>query len=162
MKASVVTALVGAALMASPAAALDYSFLFNTSTDYFQGIITGISNSGNAAGALLTVSHAPDSSYLGSNYLTTGQYTISGGVPVGGYAVSYNPGNNSILTIGAGSQTSSYGPAGGGTVSATSPTTFGAAPEPATWGMMILGFGVAGAALRQKRKQGTRTAALTA
>lgn len=31
------------------------------------------------------------------------------------------------------------------------PTVAGAVPEPATWGMMILGFGVAGAALRRRR-----------
>lgn len=30
-------------------------------------------------------------------------------------------------------------------------TIAGAAPEPATWGMMILGFGLAGAALRRRR-----------
>lgn len=31
------------------------------------------------------------------------------------------------------------------------PTVAGAVPEPATWGMMILGFGLAGAALRRRR-----------
>jgi len=30
--------------------------------------------------------------------------------------------------------------------------TFAAAPEPATWAMMICGFGMAGAALRARRK----------
>ncbi|WP_260600179.1 PEPxxWA-CTERM sorting domain-containing protein [Sphingomonas endolithica] len=34
--------------------------------------------------------------------------------------------------------------------------TIAAVPEPATWGMMIVGFGLAGTALRRKRKVSTR------
>lgn len=37
---------------------------------------------------------------------------------------------------------------GGGT-----PTQHGAVPEPATWAMMLMGFGVAGAALRRSRRK---------
>lgn len=36
--------------------------------------------------------------------------------------------------------------------------TYGAVPEPATWGLMILGIGFAGAAMRQRRKVTVRYA----
>jgi hypothetical protein len=39
------------------------------------------------------------------------------------------------------------------TLSYTIPTLTGAAPEPATWGMMIGGFGMAGGALRSRRRK---------
>lgn len=38
----------------------------------------------------------------------------------------------------------------------TTPPVAGAAPEPATWGMMILGFGVVGFAMRRRQKVATR------
>jgi hypothetical protein len=43
------------------------------------------------------------------------------------------------------------------TLSYTTPTLTGAAPEPATWGMMIGGFGMAGGALRSRRRKTTLT-----
>lgn len=42
-------------------------------------------------------------------------------------------------------------PVSGGTPSRLTISTAAAVPEPATWAMMILGFGVAGAALRSRR-----------
>lgn len=38
-----------------------------------------------------------------------------------------------------------------GSFSATAVTTASAAPEPGTWAMMIVGFGIAGAAMRRRR-----------
>lgn len=45
-------------------------------------------------------------------------------------------------------------PTAGGSSSRLTITTAAAVPEPATWAMMILGFGVAGAALRSRRRTG--------
>ena len=44
-----------------------------------------------------------------------------------------------------------------GTIPAGSPTS-GAVPEPATWAMMVLGFGALGGAMRRKRRQTVRYA----
>jgi hypothetical protein len=41
-----------------------------------------------------------------------------------------------------------------------SDTAIGALPEPATWAMMLLGFGVVGAALRHRRGKGNATATI--
>ncbi len=46
-----------------------------------------------------------------------------------------------------------YGNAGEGTLTVSGTT--GGVPEPATWGLMILGFGAAGAALRRRRSRET-------
>ncbi len=46
--------------------------------------------------------------------------------------------------------------AGAGQVTSASGVPFGLVPEPATWAMMILGFGLIGGALRSRKAQATR------
>lgn len=46
--------------------------------------------------------------------------------------------------------------AGAGNVTSASGVPFGLVPEPATWAMMILGFGLIGGALRSRKAQATR------
>ena len=46
--------------------------------------------------------------------------------------------------------------AGAGNVTSASGVPFGLVPEPATWAMMILGFGLIGGALRSRKAQAVR------
>lgn len=60
------------------------------------------------------------------------------------------------LSLGAGSYTFTIKGTRGLTGSFGGSVTFGAVPEPATWAMMILGLGVAGAAMRRRQRQSVR------
>ncbi len=66
-----------------------------------------------------------------------------------------NFGNYGLLTISLSNATFDTGDYESGKVKATfklsAPLAGGAVPEPATWGMMIMGFGMAGATLRRRR-----------
>jgi hypothetical protein len=52
----------------------------------------------------------------------------------------------------------SYSDTSGFTATFTAPSMASAAPEPATWAMLIVGFGMAGAAMRRRRITGLATA----
>ncbi|MEO8812985.1 MAG: PEPxxWA-CTERM sorting domain-containing protein [Caulobacteraceae bacterium] len=86
---------------------------------------------------------APDCSYCGTNYTVSGALNFAGIAPIaGGYTLEMQLQN----TI----------PSGGGSIAFNDGGTWilGAAgtPEPATWAMMLAGFGLAGAALRTSRR----------
>ena len=87
--------------------------------------------------------------FIGTNY----DYTLNGGAFTGGYVgQSWNWGRrinfdfggarvNQVILSSTGNSFELDNPAG----------SFGAVPEPATWAMMIMGFGAVGAMLRQRR-----------
>lgn len=69
-----------------------------------------------------------------------------------------NTGTLPVLGVGQGFYSTSAVILGGAGGSITDPTTGGGIPEPATWAMMIMGFGLTGAALRRRRYAGMAAA----
>lgn len=162
------------ALVAVPASAAQFNFSFTTTSLPFGGTpqngsgifttsdtamtiegrnafaITGIMgqiNGVNISGLTpFATSLIPTSYYFteGPTFLSgTGVNFSAGGVPnIKFYAPSANPGTYLIQ--------------GNGTiianVTATSSPAASAVPEPATWGMMLLGFGAMGYAMRRRSK----------
>lgn len=83
---------------------------------------------------------------------------LSGGSIVGALQFVPGAGNNDIFEayslqtalLGSGDYTLTF--VGRGEGSFEGVMSFGAIPEPATWGMMLLGFGVIGFAIRRRRR----------
>jgi hypothetical protein len=162
---SVVTGISGGGVPGSPATLsgiVDYSALINgasTTVTGFNVAINGTDYADFANGVTALFSTSDGSN--GTLAFTSGASTIfafnlsglysannAGALPSGGMTVStatsfnYGSGNNPI-TINAGSE---------GTLTFTS-AAVAAVPEPATWGMMLLGFGMMGASMRYRRRE---------
>ena len=156
---------------AAPAAAAQYNFTFATSTPLFGGAVNGsgvftTSNiatmvGGQTAFAITSITGmvngsaivAPTAASYG-NYFTTGPTFLDGSGlrfftaagndirffyqdTVSQYRVNtFSPGSSSYVTV------------------TTSPVA-AAVPEPATWAMMIGGFGAVGGAMRYRRRKTT-------
>lgn len=177
MKTYLAIAASIAALAATPASAAQYMFSFQTSTapgsQLFGGPATGsgifttsdtptqvlgqtafriLSITGTVNGSAIV---APTLAAGYGNYFTTGPTFLDGsGVNFRTVAqptiAFFNQSNNGLYRINTTNPfTSSYLDARSSLVAAV--------PEPATWGMMILGFGVLGGAIRRARA-GTRVA----
>ena len=122
--------------------------------------ITGISGTVNGnpspdaiTGLIANLSQPFIGSCCGFNYdnvlFALGPRTFdTGGVLFSTVSGNYNLWMNSDTDA----QLYTYGAPGGLDVHGTLSATL-AVPEPATWGLMILGFGAAGAALRTRRRQ---------
>jgi hypothetical protein len=96
------------------------------------------SNQGALASQVVTLTHLPNA--VSSSWT---QYTVSAVVPVSGTIKVQFAGN---------SGSSARGAPGLDNVSLTFTPGAGAVPEPATWAMMIAGFGMAGAMLRRRTR----------
>lgn len=158
------------ALAATPASAAQYMFTFQTSTaagsQLFGGPATGsgifttsdtpITVGGQTAYTILSITGTVNGSAIVAptlaggygNYFTTGPFFLDGsGVnfrnAAGTSIAFFNQSNNGLYRINTQNPfTSSYLVATSSAVSAV--------PEAATWGMMILGFGMMGSAMRRR------------
>ena len=156
----------------SPAAAADYIFSFS-GTNLFGGqpligsgtlttsgvtvqqngrdaqMITGITGTynGSAITSLASVTGSDNFYYL------TGKFVSGNGL---GFTTA--AGTNANLFDSAGQyRLNTTNPFQSGFVTATSTAVSGAVPEIATWGMMIAGFAMMGAAMRTRRRTATVT-----
>lgn len=100
-----------------------------------------------------------------SNYGGADNFLFTTGLPFSGLGVSFSLVNGTFVNLFAdGGVTGEYFATNlfgnAGRTNAVGSFTFSAAvsavPEPATWGMMILGFGAIGFAMRRRAKIGTR------
>jgi hypothetical protein len=120
--------------------------LYSVTSDYYTvgGRFTGIFVQGGTAadrsdsGSLFNMSRNPSESDADKNiywHLPAGVYTLTvyGGV----YAQTYHPGNVSVLVPQM--------------TLATNLNPIASVPEPASWALLITGFGLCGAALRRRR-----------
>ena len=163
---SVVGITIAALAAAMPATAAQFAFSFTPSqallgaTFSGSGIFTtsdvATMVGGQTAFAITSITGtvggsaivAPTAASYG-NYFTTGSYFLDGsGVnfsTASGRPISFfNQSNNNLYRINAQSPGASF------YVTATS-SAVAAVPEPASWAMMIGGFGLTGAALRRRR-----------
>ncbi|WP_240047647.1 PEPxxWA-CTERM sorting domain-containing protein [Sphingomonas panacisoli] len=178
MKTLIALAAASTALVAVPALAQSYNFSFTGSTPTSTPIsasgtftvtgstITGISGQYN--GATIDQLYAPGTVVDSVNdkidnvFSSTAPYLTGNGVGFGivGNNLLYN-----LYSTGANSYAlyiATY-PSTGSTAGSTNNTvsTFtvsratGAVPEPATWAMMLVGFGAVGGALRRRSKVAT-------
>ena len=154
------------ALAASPASAAQYSFDFSTDQQLFGGPVTGsgifttsdmaMTVGGETAYAITSISGmvngsqivAPTSASYG-NYFTTGPTFLDGsgvnfGTAAGTTVAFFNQSNNGLYRV------NTFSPGSSSFVTATS-SAVGAVPEPATWAMLLLGFGMVGFAMRRRR-----------
>lgn len=101
--------------------------------------------------------------FLGTYYTVgTGQASVSSCNPFGGGACAVSNTNPNLGRAIIGSargqnlEVLEFAQVVNGSQDLTFSATISAVPEPATWGMMIVGFGLTGTALRRKRKVSTR------
>ena len=169
-------ALAGTLVFCSPAAAADVFTLSNSNADGFftqsgsgYALTGGNNGSGTSGSTLLTASAGSSVRYSG-----TFQYSTSDdpGYDFAGYTVN---GTRTQLAAANGARGSfsfdvargdTYGfyvdtadnIGGAGTLSVT-PSAASAGPEPTSWAMMIVGFGLVGGTLRRSRLGGAPTLA---
>ena len=173
-----------AALASAPASAAAFDFTFDTTSTAFGGpnqtirgtfttldtvvdrfgfdglAITGISGTINGT-AISGLFDAPGN--------PTYYYLTSGPTFLDGSGVRFNAGaaQNIAFFHQDGVASDTYRVNGNGTISAFGPATSSpatlvtAAPEPATWAMMLIGFGGTGFAIRRRKNKGTTTLAHT-
>lgn len=152
-----------AAFAASPVSAAQYTFAFSTSQELLGGPVTGsgifttsdtaMSVGGQAAFAITSIVGtvngssivAPTASSYG-NYFTTGPYFLDGSgvnfrTAIGTTVAFFDQSNNGLYRVNTTSPgSSSY-------VTATS-SAVAAAPEPASWALLLVGIGTLGAMMR--------------
>ena len=172
MKTYLALVASAAALAATPASAAQYIFNFQTSSasgsQLFGGPATGsgtftTSDTATIVGAqtafrILSITGAVNGSAIVAptlaggygNYFTTGPTFLDGSgvnfsTAAGTSVAFFNQSNNGLYRINTTNPfTSSY-------LTATS-SAVTAVPEPASWVMMILGFGLVGSAVRYRRR----------
>ena len=147
-----------------PASAAQFNFNFATSTPLFGGAVNGsgifttsdvaTTVGGRTAFAITSISGfvngsaivAPTGSY--GNYFTTGS-TFLDGTGLRFFTAAGNDIRFFYQDTVSQYRVNTFSPGSTSYVSATS--SIAAVPEPATWGMMLLGFGALGAAMRRRR-----------
>ena len=168
MKRVLLSATVAiAALTISPAAYADTITLTPTPTGeagFFGGVTTTpgaftrtftftLSQSGTISSGLITAGHNAAtridfvSAFLNGQPFSIGNFTIPGAGNFGfGFLLNtpVAPGLQTLVVNGISG--------GGGAFAGSVAFTAAAVPEPATWAMMIFGFGMVGYALRRRRK----------
>ena len=145
------TGLFGGTLNGTGTFTTDGVSFVNALNGYTAQRVTGISGTFNGSNitGLSTVFGADNFYYTSGPFFVDGQgisFTTASGVAANLFIT--NSTSYRVNTQGAGLLT--------GPVIASSSAIAAAAPEPAIWGMMILGFGLAGAALRRRRQVTTR------
>jgi hypothetical protein len=156
-------ALASAAVVAAPASATTFvydinadsdSIVFGNSKDYFKGFtdhfLFDITQSGYVSAFVGSFALAPSLDvYLKSVLFDDKPITkvSSGGLELWTLnETAVGPGRHTIKVTGY------YGQKGGSYAGTFNFGTSSAVPEPATWAMMIMGFGLAGVAMRRQRK----------
>lgn len=153
-------------IAATSAQAATYDFTFTTSQQLFGGPVTGsgvfttsdtaMTVGGQTAYAITMITGmvngsaivAPSAASYG-NYFTTGPYFLDGSgvnfsTAAGTSVAFFNQSNNGMYRV------NTFSPGSSSYVTATSSPAAGAVPEPATWAMMVGGFGLVGAGLRRR------------
>lgn len=169
-------ALMGCTALAVPSFAQtfsnNWSFVDDTTGQTVSGIISGLSNGTDvsAQGLTITVTQSPFADLLGDYTVDEGpaysadQYSASDGV-VTRFDIFYeNAALTNLLFLGTtgflqgtnfpelenGAGENLYSLNAGATFSAVTQAD-GDVPEPASWALMVAGFGLAGAAMRRRR-----------
>ena len=176
MKTIIATAAALAAFAAAPATAAQYDFSFDTvsvllNSGPFQtgrGVFTtsdvATEVDGQTAYAITGISGTINDVAISGLFAAPGDptyyYFTSGPTFLNGSGVRFNAGAASNISFFAqsGVTVDPYRVGGNGTILAyvnASSSAVAAVPETATWGMMILGFGVIGGAMRQRRRATT-------
>lgn len=134
-------------------AADEFSFGFNTSvaTAFNNVIITGPFGP-----APLPIGNLGPGFFLGSGRPNAALGLVASGEPYTPYSISFVAGNAGTLNAFAGTASAdNIGPVLDNF--SLSIGAAGAVPEPATWAMMIFGFGLTGAAMRRRKVRTTVT-----
>lgn len=137
-------------------AADEFSFGFNTSvaTAFNNVIITGPFGP-----APLPVGNLGPGFFLGSGRPNAALGLVASGEPYTPYSISFVAGNAGTLNAFAGTASAdNIGPVLDNFSLSIGPSS-SAVPEPATWAMMIIGFGFTGAAMRRRKVRTTVTCA---
>ncbi len=162
MRISLAVALIGLGA-ASPAAAADYLFSFSTGGSNIKGELFNVGDDGDASRSQAIITSGwPSPTVVGPHLgYDSGTFVVNNGQIVGGYAnYSYRFAYQGYTSLTLDPHDTYSNIATFDSFSrATGPTTFtlvppGSGPEPATWAMLILGFGVTGATLRRRRRTG--------
>lgn len=169
MKKYVLFAVAIAAIIPrADAASFDFSFVNSGygSTSVVTGVLDGLKEGSNLAADLTATVTAglgivPDGYVFALGTGTAGTFTVTAGQITYADAYFVDPNTSSYLFLGTDPFGTTYYPnlsnarTGAQAVSMTAPTfspvAVAAVPEPATWAMMIGGFGMAGGALRRRR-----------
>ncbi len=174
--ASLSGAVLAASIMTSaPAAAADFIFDFQTNTPLIGGPASGsgtittddvtFSSRGFTAQRIIAIVGTFNGSTitgLATPFGANNLYYVTGPTFVDGSGLGFRTAagtNVNLFFQGSGGRyrVNTTGPFTSSFVNATS-SAAAAVPEPATWGLMILGFGVVGASLRRRRAPAVRSA----
>ena len=171
----------------SAQAAVLVTFSFSNDPEYgnvpgtVTGTIAGLSDNATGAATGITLTSYPaglnNAGYSSDVFswadgtIYTNSFTITNGVVTGSDFIIQTPaqgtqlwlnGQQSYNFLGLDGATTLYTYNGGGASGVTyTVSQVSAAPEPATWAMLILGFGLAGATLRRRRTGVSTRPALT-
>ena len=171
-----------AVVASAPASAAAFDFTFDTTSTLFGGpdqTIRGtfttldapIDRSGFTGLAITGISGTINGTAISGLFDAPGNptyyYLTSGPTFLDGSGVSFNTGaaQNIAFFHQDGVASDTYRVNGNGTISAFGPATsspaalVGAVPEPATWAMMLVGFGATGFAMRRRKSKDTTTVA---
>ena len=165
---------IGAALatvIAAPASAAQFSFDFATTSVIFGSPVSGMgvfitsdtpmTVGGQTAFAVTSITGTFNGSPItGPTLSTFGNYFTTGPSFVDGSGIRFNTTTTTNVALFYDSNARSYrvnaiNQGGSSFVRATS-NAVAAVPEPATWGLMVIGFGGLGFAMRRREKVATR------
>jgi len=118
-----------------------FSFLYSSATDAPVNVYDGLNGTGNLLASLNLTAQENGNNCVGDPNGTYCNWTPVG-VNFAGTAHSIDFGGTANYTVYDNVTFGSATPGGGGAV-----------PEPATWAMMLVGFGAVGAAVRRRRRR---------
>lgn len=166
MKPATILIAAIVASVAVPAAAAQFTFNFATSTALFGGPVSGsgvittsdtpMTVGGQTALAVIGITGTFNGAAItGPTLASFGNYFITGPTFVDGSGIRFNTTATSNVALFYDSNARSYrvNAINQGRSSLVTATSSPAVPEPATWAMLILGFGITGFALRRRNRQ---------